>query len=716
MAWVLTGQLGLPSSPSWAQLTWTQTNGPYGGDIRKVVFSPSGNAYALSYAGRIYRSTDDGNSWRELTTDIGGLSVSYVAVDSAGNVYAAASDVHDVTSQVLIYRSTNGDRWTYLGTVPTQKQILTLGINAAGHLYAGTGGTTIFPAEGPFRSTNGGTTWNVLAIGSKPDALLDIVFPSSGKIFALGGRGLYCSSDNGQTWTNIWSGNGSSLALNSSDYLFIGTSFASYPGVFRSTDEGGTWSPVDSGLSSLNVRCLAINNASTLFAGTEHGIFASRDNGDSWSAITAAQITDAVQSIAINSRGYLLAGTFIGSQVGIFRSTDAGSTWYKANTGLTNIGVISLAVDRSGRVYAAGQYFGLWGSSDKGNSWADLGLANQKIMAVATDQLGRLFAGSSDKVFRSTDAGTTWHIAVIDEPIAPFVRVFAFDSSGHLFAGTYQGVFRSVDNGETWQKTNNGLTELAVRSLAVLANGDILAGTAQGLFRSTNDGDLWAPSGITTDGVGSIAVSPNRHLFATTAAGVVRSIDDAVSWKTVNVGLPRPTPSGPNIPIGHLAVNSHGTVFAAVGNLGVYSSTNDGESWAPVNDGLTDPTVWALCVDPSGYLFAGTAGSGIYRTLQSTVTSVAPSPVNPETFILEQNYPNPFNPTTAISYQLAANSFVTLRIFDVLGREVAKLVNEQQAAGTHDVRWDASGMPSGMYLYRITAGNFDSARKMVLTK
>lgn len=83
---------------------------------------------------------------------------------------------------------------------------------------------------------------------------------------------------------------------------------------------------------------------------------------------------------------------------------------------------------------------------------------------------------------------------------------------------------------------------------------------------------------------------------------------------------------------------------------------------------------------------------------------------------LGQNYPNPFNPATKISYEIPKNGFVKLIIFDALGREVAKLVNEKQNAGTYQVNWDASEYPSGAYFYKLEASNFVDTKKMVVIK
>jgi len=88
----------------------------------------------------------------------------------------------------------------------------------------------------------------------------------------------------------------------------------------------------------------------------------------------------------------------------------------------------------------------------------------------------------------------------------------------------------------------------------------------------------------------------------------------------------------------------------------------------------------------------------------------------PSRYSLNQNYPNPFNPSTAISYQLSANSRVSLKVFDLLGREIATLVNGTFSAGSHTVQWDASSQPSGVYMYRLEVNGVSMTKKMVLTK
>jgi hypothetical protein len=118
-------------------------------------------------------------------------------------------------------------------------------------------------------------------------------------------------------------------------------------------------------------------------------------------------------------------------------------------------------------------------------------------------------------------------------------------------------------------------------------------------------------------------------------------------------------------------------------------------------------------------------GTPLYRSMFFTMTSLPtsiPTDVEdrigyrPEEFALHQNYPNLFNLNTEITYSIGINSQTSLNVYDVLGREVAVLVNEIKSAGTHTLQWNASAMPSGVYFYRLQAGSFSETKKLVLLR
>jgi len=88
----------------------------------------------------------------------------------------------------------------------------------------------------------------------------------------------------------------------------------------------------------------------------------------------------------------------------------------------------------------------------------------------------------------------------------------------------------------------------------------------------------------------------------------------------------------------------------------------------------------------------------------------------PSTFTLHQNYPNPFNPITIIRYDLPEDSWVTLKVYNILGHAIIVIIDEMQEAGYKSVKLDASGLPSGLYFYRLTAGNYFNVRKMILLR
>ena len=154
-------------------------------------------------------------------------------------------------------------------------------------------------------------------------------------------------------------------------------------------------------------------------------------------------------------------------------------------------------------------------------------------------------------------------------------------------------------------------------------------------------------------------------------------------------------------------------------SLGIVDSflvtTNGGQNWnltgTPQQSNIYDIT---FSSNRNGW---AVGNNGVILKYNSSLVSVNNlNSVNPESFILQQNYPNPFNPKTVINYELRVTSNAKLRVFDVLGNEVAELVNEKQNAGSYSVEFDGSGFASGIYFYKLTAGEFSETKRMILLK
>ena len=173
-------------------------------------------------------------------------------------------------------------------------------------------------------------------------------------------------------------------------------------------------------------------------------------------------------------------------------------------------------------------------------------------------------------------------------------------------------------------------------------------------------------------------IASNEHIYTTYS----KSTDNGQTWTTIGNGSY----------INSFAENSAGHLFFGTNDFGqgVYRSVDFGETWELISDGLpTSININALAVDSEDYLYAGTGGKSMFKTTTSTVTDVEEIKFEPVSFSLSQNYPNPFNPSTKISWQSPVGSWQTLKVYDVLGNEVATLVNEYKPAGSYEVEFNA---------------------------
>ncbi len=238
-------------------------------------------------------------------------------------------------------------------------------------------------------------------------------------------------------------------------------------------------------------------------------------------------------------------------------------------------------------------------------------------------------------------------------------------------------------------------------------NQVIFASSDSRLFRSTNMGDTWE----TLDSLGyyikGFCLSGNSNVYALYLDKLFFSTNSGTSWvvtdSTANFGL--------------ITSGEDGTLFAT-GWDGVYRSIDNGAIWMQTNSGLTFPDVVTLDFDQDGYLYAGTGGAGVFRSVNPVLNINHVGNIQIDRFSLSQNYPNPFNPVTNIRFDISGSAVAQtfLAVYDILGREVAVLVNESLQPGSYNVDWDASNFPSGVYFYKLESGSFVESKKMVLIK
>ncbi|MBI5403003.1 MAG: T9SS type A sorting domain-containing protein [Ignavibacteriae bacterium] len=386
---------------------------------------------------------------------------------------------------------------------------------------------------------------------------------------------------------------------------------------------------------------------------------------------------------------------------------NAYSQWTPSN-GLTNNNVTSFSYVEP-TIFATLYEGGIFKSTDNGANWNYSGLDN-RILNSSLCYNNKIYAGASTGIFYSANNGLNW------SPLSgglPIVSIKTFSvSNSFIFAGGFNllgdfCLFKSSNNGVNWSTTN--LINQTINALTAF-NNLIFAGTYNGIYISSNQGSNWILSnnGLTNHTIWSITRSDN-NIYTGTNNGIYLTSNQGQSW--VNISN-----SSTSQAILSVVVHESKIIVGTYSN-GIYLSTDQGTTWLNKNQGFNQIFPINVLIISNNFLIAGTRGNYVWRRLLSEIIGIQKIGSNiPDKYSLSQNYPNPFNPSTNIKYQITNNKLVTLKVFDILGKEIATLVKEKQNAGTYEATFDGSGLTSGIYFYRLTCGDFSETKRMVLIK
>ena len=696
------------------QAQWVQADGPYEGSINCLIGSGT-NLFAGTQGAGVYLSTNSGTQWTAVNTGLPELN------DIVYSIAIKGTDIFAGTPSGVFLSTNNGTSWTAATSGITGGAVNCFAVVGT-DLFAGTQG-------GIFRSTNNGTAWTGVNVGLPAGSYIFSLAVKGTTLFAgTNSNGVYVSTNNGANWswanTGLTDSTARSLTTIGS-LIFVGT----YSGVFRSTNDGAKWT-----LTSLKNQVIttSVANGTDLFAGTfNNGVFFSSDSGASWVPVNTglppyAQAT--MLSLTVLGTN-IFAGT---SGKGVYLSTNNGTDWTPVNTGIKNTNVDVVA--GNGSLLYAGTVFGsgVFRSSDQGATWTapDTGMTQPISQVSAFAFMGtQTFAGTSNGAFASSNNGANWtdinaglppmYHRVVNSMAVINTNLFAVIEAGT----TSNAVYLTTDTGASWSPTNYSSTTNSANVLTTTPDGSggtyLYLGTlGAGVYRSTDNGTTWVPANtnITTARVNafaSIQHGGNTSLFAGTTNGIYVSTDYGGTWTRTDSGFF-------TTDINALAVSGNNLFAGTV--LGVYGSTN-GKGWSNISTGFPSdpllplyPLINSLTIVGND-LAAGTFFLGVWKRPLSQITAVDVSSHEiPDKMKLEQNYPNPFNPVTKIKFEIQSTAFVTLKVLDVLGREVTTLINRELTPGSYETKLDGSKLASGVYFYRLTAGKITQTRKLVLQK
>ena len=649
----------LISSSSLLEAQWNQTKGPEGGYILSFAYLDS-NIYVGTDGGGVYISKDGGANWNQTNAGLKNFKISALAV-SGKDLFAAVLNTRGGSS---VYISSNGgESWAPAGNGLQTDPNIFFEIDCFAVYSDSAGGTRIFAGAydgGIYVSTDNGENWVPDTLGLINKFVLSLTIKDT-NIYAGTIQGVYRSTINTASWEPAGIADMDWFPSIKSVVVLDSILYASGGSIYRSTNNGDSWIKVNE-----NNTGPLVSFGTELFAGTYDGtILRSSDKGLSWTGSNLPMSRGWVESIeAIGTN--LFAGTLGG---GVFISTDHGVNWTAINNGLKNPKVNCIAVIDS-NIFVGTPIVGVFLSTDNGDSWSQVnnGLNSLDVVNVVglAASGSNLFAGVLlGGVFKSTDYGKNWiQVGKDISHLGNDYAIAAIDTN--IFVGVIPwGVYRSTDDGSNWAIVDSGLANTFVAALAA-SDSNLFAGTLHGVFRTTNEGVYWTYAGLNNYSVAALTVN-GADLYAKT--------DDAE----------------------------------------LFVSTNYGTTWTKFDSGSVSENIISLAANQSN-LYAGSSMGVIYRSV-SGITDVQQINHNlPELFSLYQNYPNPFNPATRIRYEIPKASFVSLKIYDLLGREVATLVNEEKQAGSYEVEFDGSNLSSGIYFYRMQAGSYINTKKFVLLK
>ena len=733
------------------------SNGPYGGLVLSFAIDTTNNILYAGTRNGVWRSENGGESWEySLIPETGYITWGWNMVNSI-SVLKTNPDIVYAICATGLYKSTDrGLSWNQVLTPGVFGSVKAFAYNATEFVCVSVYGTGIeksndggqswenitphnLSPSGPiivnednpdiilagangsgiFKTVTGDTNWVQLNNGLPTDLTIvaltrnpknhNTLYACLSKIFPeqLGIPGLYKSYNAGESWQLINSDFDFHKSLYEFDMMDINPIdtnmvFIAYDdSLYKSYDGGITF---NNSSSPLIAGCITVNfdpaNTEVIYLGKYNGISKSNDGGTIWSESSHGMLGVTPTKVAINKDNQNILYVVSNGLNGLDKSMDGGLTWQNSNTGLP--GYISVTLDpmNQGTLYCVTPFDGIYKSADSGNSWGQL--TDQPIYTYEIDHTNSNNQyGSIDNIFyKSYDGGATWNeISTI--------------TTGGVFDGAIVSISKDPNNQDVFYCGTQPFWST-----------DMFGG----LFKSTDGGITWTQL-VADQAPVRIAIDPNNSdivYYGTCENGLFKSTDGGLSWNSLTIGLG----TGESLPyISDIIINSENSNIIYVGlqnnfyntsfvvNNGIYRSTDAGLTWeAMPMEGIPWKDVENLSLSPdNNRLYASIQCGGVF--FYDILSGIE----EPDSKIMTMLhiYPNPVNSSTKIFFELSTNSKVTLRLFDVNGRCITDLCDQDFVKGKHSCPLNLTAcngekISPGVYYVKLTTNYSTETAKVVI--
>jgi len=705
-----------------SQWTWLNSS-PQGNNLTDVVRLDNGYLLSSGRCGTILLSTNSGANWN-ATHRIHDTTTSIVSICRVNDnlIFAASFD-----SRIL--RSTNlGMNWESISRInPSLTNLVEINFIDQDNGFVLFNYTT-------YKTTNGGFNWFLASVLPKP--CVDISFININTGFAVGGAVIDQSSQSAWIYKTTNSGlNWFDLPvpelgpIPKAQFINGNTGYIStLSNMYKTTNAGINWNVINIPAAADKVTDFIFFDENTAYAGTYNSHFLKTTNGGvNWNSIIIPYTTfNSYSGITSMYFTNLLQGFILMHDHLLFKTDNGGANWTKLTSSMNlYTPLTSIEFLDENNVILGG-----WGTTNDfvirksvngGLNWTgvipyDYQSATGYIYDLDFPSFSTGYAvgsgNSKGYLYKSTNAGSNW--LKIDSVNSGSLRKVYFLNDNTGFMLGYAGeIFKTTNGGSNWSTFNSGIT-YGLSSIFFVnpVTGYACGGSpAPKLFKTIDSGNSWnqiySTTGTTFNDINFI--NPNTGFI--TGKNIMKTTDAGVTWNNKTPG------STSFYQKTFFSSNNTGYTFGSYGK--VVKTTNMGEDWSELimptdmffNDiyFLNDNT--GYLVGDQGMILKTTNGGGnFFVGISDPIENI------PSEFVLHQNFPNPFNPVTTIKFSIPEISFVKISIYDVLGKEVARLVNENRNPGTHELNWDAAIFSSGVYFYELRAGEFTERKKMVLVK